>query len=379
MNSARRRLAITAVAVLAVAPLGLGLYALARPHRDFPPGPPPGLETWVAVSGRHNSNTDLVRWRDAFWLAHAAAPWHFASTSTRIVLRRSEDARSWSEVASFSSPGEDVRDPKLAAIGERLFLYFLPNRHFPEPQPCTTLVTSSVDGRRWEPAVELDPPGWLLWHPRTRDGLTFLAAAYWHEHGEAALLRSTDGRRWEKVSTIARGRSVDETDIEILADGRILAVSRAEGSGHDTWFGDPGGGTILSTAAPPYTEWSRVFVPATRLDGPCLFSWNGRVYAIARGQPGGRGCLFETGSILARKRTALYLVGPSRLRLLGFLPSAGDTSYPGVALHDGQLYASYYTSRIDRDYPWVLGMLLPSEVRIARLPFPVLESLAARD
>ncbi|HUL76491.1 MAG TPA: hypothetical protein VL691_04435, partial [Vicinamibacteria bacterium] len=116
-----------------------------------------------------------------------------------------------------------------------------------------------------------------------------------------------------------------------------------------------------------------------RLDGPCLFSAGGRVYAIARHEPGRRGWLFETGSILSRKRTALYLVEPSGVRLLAHLPSAGDTSYAGVVLHDGQLFASYYTSPIDRDYPWILGMLRPSEVRIARLPLAALESLAKPD
>jgi hypothetical protein len=136
---------------------------------------------------------------------------------------------------------------------------------------------------------------------------------------------------------------------------------------------------LVSVASPPYTQWARVDERKARLDGPCLFGWNGRVYAIARYEPARRSGLFETGSILSRKRTALYEVTPSGARPLGLLPSAGDTSYAGVVLRDGQLFASYYTSPIDRDYPWILGMLLPSEVRVARLPLAALESLAARE
>lgn len=213
---------------------------------------PTALESWPAVAdGLHNSNTDLIYWRGEFWLAHAAAPWHFRSTRTRIVIRRSPDARAWTETASFSVPGEDVGDPKLAVIGDKLFLCFLPNRHFPEPQPYTTLVTASNDGAAWEAPAPVEPSGWLLWRPK-KLGDELVVTAYWHEHGRAALLRSSDGRRWR---------------------------------------------------------------------------------------------------------------------------TAGDTSYAGVVVHDGSVYASYYASRVDRDYPWLVGMLAPSEIRIARLPLDALARL----
>jgi hypothetical protein len=372
----RHRAILIALATPSLATFGLG-YAALRPNAAYPPAPPSSLETWPAVSdGRHNSNTDLTWWHGAYWLVHASAPWHFASRRTRLVLRRSEDARSWPEVASFTVPGEDVRDPKFAVIGDQLRLYWLPNRHFPEPQPYTTFLSSSADGLHWTPAREMSPPGWLIWRPKTRDGLRFYATAYWHEHGEGALFASGDGETWEKVSTIAKGNNVDETDFEFLPDGRILATLRIEGASHDSWFGDPEGSTQISVAAPPYGEWTRVTDRSARLDGPCLFSWKSAIYAVGRYEPETRGPSFQTGSILSRKRTALYRVEPERLRLLAILPSAGDTAYGGVVLREGTLLASYYTSRIDRDYPWILGMLSPSDVRLARLDLPTLESLA---
>jgi len=61
---------------------------------------------------------------------------------------------------------------------------------------------------------------------------------------------------------------------------------------------------------------------------------------------------------------------------LSDLPSAGDTSYAGVVRRDGHLYVDYYTSRIDRDFPWLLGMFLPSEVRMARIPVASLLALS---
>ena len=37
---------------------------------------------------------------------------------------------------------------------------------------------------------------------------------------------------------------------------------------------------------------------------------------------------------------------------------------------------SYYTSRTDRDYPWILGMFLPTEIRMARIPLDALRALS---
>jgi hypothetical protein len=63
---------------------------------------------------------------------------------------------------------------------------------------------------------------------------------------------------------------------------------------------------------------------------------------------------------------------------LSDLPSAGDTSYAGAVLRDGSLWLDWYTSRIDRDYPWLLGMLLRSDVRMARVPLAALHAAADR-
>jgi len=49
--------------------------------------------------GAHNSNTDLIYWRGAFYLVHASSHWHFASEKCRLVIWRSEDARNWERLA----------------------------------------------------------------------------------------------------------------------------------------------------------------------------------------------------------------------------------------------------------------------------------------
>jgi len=323
-------------------------------------------ETWSVVrDGLHNSNTDMLHWRGSFWLVHAASPWHLGSTQCHLRIWRSSDARSFEPVAELSMPGEDIRDPKFAAIGGRLFLYALPNKGR-AALPYTTVYSVSDDGVTWAPFAPIEPPGWLFWRPKTRDGITWYVPAYWKHHGRSKLFSSWDGVSWSEVSDVHAGEANDETDFEFLPDGRMLVTARLEGKA-DSPLGSRDACTLLATAVPPYHSWKKTRSSVTRLDGPALFSHHGVILAVARFQPGPRGPLTQLGGVLSRKRTALFLVEEDRLVHLTDFPSAGDTSYAGVVVRDGLLYASYYTSEIARDYAWLLGMFLPSEIRIARV------------
>jgi hypothetical protein len=345
--------------------------------------PAMGLESWDVVADRmHNSNTDLIRWGEDFFLVHAVSPYHFASRGCHLRLSTSADGRRWEHRATFSFPGEDIRDPKLAVIGGRLFLYALTNRSF-DPEPCTTVYSISDDhGRTWSALERLAPEGWLMWKPKTLDGRRWYAAAYWHEHGRSALFTSLDGVAWDTVATIFDGgRRNDETDLAFLPDGRMLTTSRLEGDFHE-WeygmmFGDPTGATLIASAEPPYTSFRTLCESRlTRLDGPALFSHAGHVFAVGRRQPELRQPFTRQGSIFARKRTSLFEVTPEGLIWLSDLPSSGDTSYAGVALHDGSAYVSYYTSPIDHDPPWIVGMANETRIRMARVDLERLAHLA---
>lgn len=372
-SHARRRwlCRIGAGCVLAALIAGvLLLYGFLRPNQSHV-HPDLALETWAAVhDGMHNSNTDLTFWRDHFYLVHANSPWHFASPSCRLVLWRSVDAKTWDRLTEFQVPGEDIRDPKFAVIHGRLFMYVLKNTSF-AAEPYSTQVTSTDDGQHWARVKDIEPPGWLFWRPKTRDNKTWYVPAYWHEHGKAILLKTTDGEHWSEVSTIYKGDRNDETDIEFLADGRMIATARLEFS--DSLFGHPEACTFIGTSAPPYQDWRGVKSDVTRLDGPALFSYRGVVYAVGRHNPYRPHFPNYFGSIFAKKRTALYRVEPDRLLYLSDLPSAGDTAYAGVVVRGEDAYISYYTSDIRRDYPWLLGMISASEIRIARIHLPDLE------
>src|SRR5439155_730450 len=86
------------------------------------------------------------------------------------------------------------------------------------------------------------------------------------------------------------------------------------------------------------------------------FFWNSRLFVVARKH------LQHTG----KKRTALFELvspvgtlegGPIAIKEWGEIPSAGDTSYAGVAMVDSsRALVTWYSGDLQADRPWVLAM-----------------------
>ncbi len=368
--------AIVVCSLLAILVVAVGLAYLRYRPNGAEIDPDLVFEDGVAVAdGTHNSNTDLIFWRGNFYLIHASSPYHFGTERCKLVLWASPDCVAWSQQREIAVPGEGIRDPKFAAIGARLYIYVLNNTDF-YAEPYTTAFMWTPDGIDWTALETVEQEGWLFWRPKTRDGKTWYMPAYWHAHGRSILLKSTDGEQWTKVSTIYTGDRNDETAIEFLPDGRMIATARLEVG--DSLFGHPDGHTLVATAEPPYKTWSYVHSGITRLDGPALFSHEATVYAVGRREGQGSGFASYPGSVFGKKRTSLFVVEPEGLRFLSDLPSAGDTAYAGVVVRDDTAYISYYTSPIDTDVPWLMGMLLPSEIRVAKVDLASLKAIAAK-
>jgi hypothetical protein len=325
-------------------------------------------ETWiVADDGQHNAFTDMIFWRDYYWLVYVSSPSHFATDKSRLVLLRSTDAQNWQETRKFDGAGQDIRDPKLGIIHDRMYLYALLNQKF-DPEPYRTIVTCTNNGIDWTPFEEVTPDGWLLGRSITADGITWFAPAHRIDQGTAVLLRSTHGVNWMICSTIFEGKEerADETAIHFLKNGRMIAVTRLEAG--SSVFGSEQATTLISIAAPPFTTWTQsARSDATRLDGPNLFSFDDQIYAVGRRQPRIAG--LKQGSVFSQKRTALFLVKENDEGLIHLtdLPSSGDTAYAGVVITNEKVFISYYTNNPQTDYPWLLGMLLPTRIQITAI------------
>jgi hypothetical protein len=338
------------------------------------------FETWsITHNQMHNSNVDMIWYRDAFYLAHAASPFHFGTEHCTLLIKRSADGHHWEQVTELGRDMEvDVRDPKFAVIGENLFLYVFLNRAT-QPLPYATRSAWTNNGTHWSRLESIGHEGWLFWRPKTRDHRTWYFPAYWHKFHHNALFITSDGLKFEQIATIAIDRYINEPEIEFLPDGRLIATQRTDyckESFHQL-VGIPQTSTVISVSEPPYTEWSETAeTQLTRLDGPVMFSHNGRVYGVGRAHPYNGAIFPRHGAVLAKKRTALYEVSPDGLTHISDLPSCGDTSYAGVVLRDGFVYIAYYTNDIHKDLRWLFGMMEPSEIRMVRIALNDLERVA---
>jgi hypothetical protein len=125
--------------------------------------------------------------------------------------------------------------------------------------------------------------------------------------------------------------------------------------------------SLIGYASAPYKDWSLFKTRVTRLDGSVLFRHGGKTFAAGRFEPAAKHFLLKRGNLLVRKRTSLFRLEEQALVYLSDLPSGGDTSYPGAAILGNDLYMSYYTSDTKHDYPWFLGQLRPTQIRMARV------------
>jgi hypothetical protein len=138
--------------------------------------------------------------------------------------------------------------------------------------------------------------------------------------------RSPDGVAWERITqTEAGGGYVNEAAFQFLPDGRCLSLLRREG-----------GNNRLGVSRPPYVDWTWTDLQE-RFNGPALLRLpDGRILAGGRSK--------ALGASLPKTTLGWLTTDPPSLKPVFWLPSQHETGYPGLALHEGRVWASYYSS-----------------------------------
>jgi hypothetical protein len=222
---------------------------------------------------------------------------------------------------------------------------------------------SEVSARTFTPPVRIFDETWGFWRFAWHAG-TLYATGYNDGDVQVGLFSSADGLSWRRVSLIydSQQDAPSEAELQFIGDTAVSLVRLNNGA---SLLDD--GHTAVCVSQPPYVSWDCSRKLDKRLDGPNWFSNRGRQYAIARKNLDG-----------TRKRTAVYeLVGdlttPSSAITLtehAELKSSGDTAYVGVIQLSGDQYlVSWYSSNLDSDLPWLLGILAPSDIWLAWLDF----------
>ena len=294
-------------------------------------------------NGEHNAFTDLIRWKDKFWLTFRSCPdGHSVYSTARIIVLNSDDARTWQKVHTFSVPMRDTRDPHFLAFKDQLFVYTgtwysgegkLPRDQY-DINKHLGFGVKTADGSRWSEPFQLEGTyGHYIWRAATHDGKAYLCARRKRGYTESelgagatpimesAMLESDDGINWHFHSLFQTTKG-NETAFLFRKNGNLLAISRRQRR-------DP---ALLIQSSSPYLKMDRTDL-TKHVGGPMLARW-GNDFIV-----GGRR-FTEDGP-----RTTLYWLREGKLHEAASLPSGGDNSYPGfVELDDGTGLISWYSS-----------------------------------
>jgi hypothetical protein len=330
---------------------------------------------------QHNENTDLTTYKGAIYLVHRTAMSQVLGPNSALHVYRSTDhGATFTQTALLPAPTDrDLRDPAFYQIGDTLFmkaLTRLPVVSAHDSNVDTVAIGySTTDGTNWNSLGPIGPHGWSFWRPQQQAGVWY-SAAYQDGDASVVMFSSTDGIHWTQGASVygVTADSPVETELVFFPSGRLLALVRCDSTGPiDQVLGDDGPlKTQACWANAPYTQFDcSNAIMGQRFDGPLAFFWKSRLFMVARKH------LQPTD----RKRTSLFELSgdfttnaaPS-VKEWGELPSAGDTSYAGQAMiDDHRVLVSWYSSDVQQDETWTLGLLDASDIWVGTIDLSALK------
>lgn len=278
----------------------------------------------------HNAFTDLVRWHDRWWCTCREGGGHVSEYGgLRVIV--SDDGKQWESAALVEQPGLDLRDPKLSVTADGVLMLLGGARDWSEDErrPLVSMSWFSADGESWHGPWTIGDPNLWLWRVTWHGGLGWSMGYGCGEKRLVRLYRSRCGRVFETVvPSVFDAGYPNETAMLFLEDDTALCLLRRDGD-------DPS--AQLGRAQPPYESWQWTDL-GVKIGGPAMIRLpDGRIVAAVR--------LYDD-----HVRTSLMWLDPDAGRLTEFLelPSGGDTSYPGLVAHEGELWVSYYSSHEEK-------------------------------
>lgn len=289
----------------------------------------------------HNAFTDLIRFRGR-WLCVFREGGGHVSHDGKVRVLASKDGKDWTSAALLTTPSAavpDLRDPKITTMGDgRLLMTAAAANRQAGAKALRTYAWTSADGKEWGQPAPIGDAGFWLWRVTWHKEWGYTVG---YDRRTTRLYRTRDGRRFETlVEKLFDKGYPNESSLLFQADGTCRCLLRRDGRPNTA---------MLGTARPPYKQWTWQSL-GKRIGGPRLIELpDGRLLAGGRRYDGGA-------------RTSLMWLdakAPS-LRELLRLPSGGDTSYPGLVMHEGALWVSYYSSHEGKARIYLARVKLPA-------------------
>ena len=288
----------------------------------------------------HNAFTDLIRYRERWYMTFREATSH-VSPDGAIRILSSSDGERWEPFARLTYPVADLRDPKLTVTPDnRLMLTTAGAMHQPSDYKFKSFVWFSRDGRNWSSAEFAGDADVWIWRVQWYQGK---ALAMGYDTDKEAFLRSyvsVNGKDFSVLNpTVLDKDYPNETSIVFLPGDTALCLVRRDG-GEKT--------ALLGKSRPPYRGWTWQDL-GVRIGGPHMIRLpDGRIVAAVR--------LYD-----GKTRTSLCWINAEEGALKEFLtlPSGGDTSYAGLVYYNDLLHVSYYSSHEGRTSIYLAKVKIP--------------------
>ncbi len=301
----------------------------------------------------HNAFTDLVRFQDRWYCTFREGDGHVSSDgSVRVIT--SADGEDWSSAVHMQpEPGNDLRDPKLTVTPDGRLMLTAAERGSlgGEQESYNPWVSFSKDGKEWTPREPVGEPDFWLWRVTWHEGAGYgvgytTRESYSHRNSQeefARLYKTADGVRFETHVNVFFSRGYpNESAIVFRKDGTAVCLLRRDGKTDNS--------AQVGVSEPPYTLWNWKDL-GQRIGGPNLISLpDGRLVASGR-------LYLPDGD----RRTLLWSLDPEAgtVSELLRLPSGGDTSYAGMAWHEGLLWMSYYSTHEEKTSIYLAKVDIP--------------------
>lgn len=286
--------------------------------------------------GGHNAFTDLARFQGRWYCSFREGAGHVAGAGVCRVLA-SDDGATWEPAGLVESRDVDLRDPKLSVTPDGRLMMVGGAAAPADRKPLKdhySFVCFSKDGMAWSsPQRVLDSWQWL-WRVTWHNDRAYGVAYNWDQKSPdnqknwtATIYQSGDGLKWNKLADVPHPNPTEGS--LAFAGDELLCLLRRDGTPNSA---------LLGRSKPPYTEWTwqdlGVFFGGPQLARAPDGSWWACGRMIDKG---------AAHTVLCRLHT-----DKGKLQPVLTLPSGGDTSYPGMIWHQGQLWISYYSSHEDR-------------------------------
>ncbi|CAG5002358.1 hypothetical protein DYBT9275_02874 [Dyadobacter sp. CECT 9275] len=292
---------------------------------------------------QHNAFPDLIQFKDYFYITFREGANHVGNENNgKVRIIRSKNRKDWESVALFDMDAEDVREARLSLRPDGTLMAIVAAGIFKDGKYLTLAPYVSFSDKTGthfstpekttfskEIAPALDWIWRITWHKGIGYGIMY-SVDYKMVDGKrvrtmyAQLLRTKDGKSYEKVPGVAINGSPNESTIRFDSHDNMYVLARRE---TDDQMG------ILAVSAFPYRTWEYHKL-SQRLGGP-NFQFMGKDRLVI-------GTRMHEGNAAS---TALHVTDlKGKILKTIKLPSGGDNSYPGMVLDKKILWVAYYSS-----------------------------------